>query len=70
MICENCGQPAAPHKLEECLQELVRKKKIGDEMFDAAIKVVNRLGDLDKIEDKELQGAVLTLDLVTWRYAM
>jgi hypothetical protein len=70
MICENCDQPAAPHKLEECLQELVRKRKIADDMFNAAVTVINLLGEPEDIQDKKLQQASLSLDLVTWRYAM
>lgn len=69
-ICDNCGLPAAPHKQEDCFKELVRKKKIGDAMFDAAIKVVHQLGEPQEIKDEKLQGAVLNLDLATWRYAV
>lgn len=69
-FCEDCGLPAAPHKMEECFKELVRKRKISDDMFDAAIKVVHKLGEPQNIQDSELQGAVLSLDLATWRYAI
>lgn len=69
-ICENCDLPAAPHNVTDCFKELLRKKKIADQMFNAAIRVVHRLEDPVKMEDKELQSAVLSLDLSTWQYAM
>lgn len=70
MICESCGLPAAPHKQEDCFKELVRKKRIGDAMFDAAIMVVKHLGEPQDIKDEKIQQAVLQLDLATWRYAV
>lgn len=69
MICENCGLPAAPHKIEDCFKELVQIKKLSDHVFDAAVRVVAQLGDPMDIEDKKLQSAVLDLDLATWNYA-
>ncbi len=70
MICEHCDLPAAPHNLTDCFKELVRKKKIADQMFNAAITVVHKLGDPQDIKDEELQSAVLSLDLATWHFAM
>jgi len=70
MICEHCGLPAAPHNVTDCFKELVRKRKIADEMFNAAIKVIHKLGDPIKIPDEDLQNAVTSLDVQTWRYAM
>lgn len=69
-LCESCGLPAAPHNVTDCFKELVRKRKIADEMFNAAVGVVHKLGDPQKIKDKVLQSAVLSLDLATWHYAM
>lgn len=69
-ICGVCELPGAPHKKEECLEELRRKKKIADTMYDAAVELVTKVGDPVKIQDEKLQQAVLKLDLATWRYAM
>jgi hypothetical protein len=69
-ICEICDQPAAPHKPEECFEELRRKKKIADDMFDAAVTLLVKVGEPTEIKDEKMQLAVLNLDLVTWRYAM
>lgn len=68
-ICEVCDLPAAPHKSDECMQELVRKKKIADDMFDAAIKVIHHLEDPVSMKDEKLSSLVVSLDLATWRYA-
>jgi hypothetical protein len=70
MICENCELPAAPHNVTDCFQELLRKKKIADEMFSAAIKLVHHLDDSLEIQNKKLQSMVINLDLATWHYAM
>lgn len=69
-LCEVCDLPAAPHKPEECMEELVRKKKVADTMFTAAIQLVHKMGEPQDIKDKDVQQAVLKLDLETWRYAM
>ena len=69
-FCESCDLPAAPHNVTDCFQELVRKRKIADEMFDAAIKVVHHLEDPVKMKDEKLSDLVVNLDLMTWRYAM
>lgn len=69
-LCENCGLPAAPHNVTDCFKELVGKKKIADQMFQEAVKLVHVLGDPQKIKNKKMQSAVLGLDLATWRYAM
>lgn len=69
-ICETCDLPAAPHKQEECMQELIRKKKIADVVFAAAVHLTAEMGDPHKIRNKAVQQAVLDLDLATWRYAM
>lgn len=69
-ICETCDLPAAPHKPEECVEELKRKKKIGDAMFNAAVELVVAMGEPMNIKDEKVQQAVLKLDLTTWRYAV
>lgn len=69
-ICEVCDLPAAPHKSEECMQELIRKKKIADDVFAAAVHLTAEMGDPIKIRNKTIQKAVLDLDLATWRYAV
>lgn len=69
-ICEICDLPAAPHKPEECFEELKRKKKIADDVFAAAVHLVAEMGDPHKIRNKAVQQAVLGLDLATWRYAV
>jgi hypothetical protein len=69
-ICEICDQPAAPHKPEECLEELQRKKRIADSMFDAAVSLIVKMGEPLEIKDEKLREAVVSLDVVTWRYAM
>lgn len=69
-ICGVCELPGAPHKQEECFEELCRKKRIADTMCDAAIELVTKLGDPVKIQDEKLQQAAIKLDLETWRYAM
>jgi len=69
MDCELCGLPGI-HPQGDCLVEVRRKLKLADEMFTAAIQLVHALGDPAFIENKALVGKVLSLDLVTWRYAM
>lgn len=69
-ICESCGLPAAPHNVTDCFQELVRKRKIADDMFGAAIKLIHYMEDPVKMKDEKLSGLVVSLDVVTWRYAM
>lgn len=69
-ICENCEQPAAPHNITDCFQELVHKKKRADAMFDAAIKLIHYMEDPVSIKDEKLSGLVVSLDLTAWRYAI
>lgn len=69
-ICESCGLPAAPHNVTDCFKELIRKRKIADEMFHAAIKVIHHLEEPVTMKDKKLGQLVVNLDVVTWRYAM
>jgi len=68
-ICDSCGLPA-PHNLTDCFKELVHKKKIADEMFSAALKVVHHLEDPVTMKDQKLSSLVVSLDLATWRYAV
>lgn len=69
-VCESCGLPAAPHNVTDCFKELVHKKKIADELFNAALKVEVLLGDPQKIKSKKLQNATVALAVASWRYAM
>jgi hypothetical protein len=69
-ICDVCDLPAAPHKPEECLDELKRKKKIADDMFDAAISLLVKMGEPLEIADEKIRDAVVALDVETWRYAV
>lgn len=59
----------APHSKDDCFQELVRKKKIGDEMFSRAIKLVHKLGDPIDPKNMELQNEIVALDVECWRWA-
>lgn len=69
-LCPNCEQPTAPHNVTDCFQELVRKRKIADSMFDAAINLIHYMEDPVTIKDEKLSSLVVNLDLATWRYAM
>lgn len=69
-ICEICEQPAAPHKPEECFQELRRKKKFADDMFNAAIRLIHKMEEPLEIKDEKIRNAVVALDVATWRYAI
>lgn len=69
-FCASCGLPAAPHDLKDCFQELVRKRKLADGMFDAAIKLVHHLEEPVTMKDKKLGHLVVNLDVMTWRYAV
>ena len=69
-FCDSCGLPAAPHHVTECFQELVRKRKIADDMFHAAIKLIHSMEDPVTMKDEKLSNLVVSLDLTTWRYAV
>jgi hypothetical protein len=69
-ICESCGLPASPHKVTDCVLELVHKKRIADEMFNAAIKLIHNLEDPVMMKDRKLSRLIVDLDLATWRYAV
>lgn len=68
--CDLCGLPGIHNQDERCLKEVRRKRKLADEMFGAAISLVHALGDPVKIKDEAIVSKVLTLDLVTWKYAI
>jgi len=68
-ICESCGLKA-PHKKEDCFQELVRSKKLADELFSAALEIEVFQGDPVKIKKKKLQNAAVSVAVASWRYAI
>ena len=68
-FCDDCGLPAAPHAKDDCFKELVRKKRIGDVMFGAAIKLVHKMGEPEDPKNAAVSAEILELDLATWRWA-
>ncbi len=68
-FCEICGL-RPPHSKDDCFRELVRKKKIGDEMFNRAIKLLVKLGDPVDPKNKDIENEVVALDVETWRWAV
>jgi hypothetical protein len=69
-FCDDCGLPAAPHAKDDCFKELVRKRKLGDAMFDAAIALVHDMGDPVDPKNASVSDRLVALDLATWRWAV
>lgn len=67
-FCETCDL-LTPHEKDDCFKELVRKKKIGDEMFNRAINLIHKLGDPVDPKNKDIENEIVALDVETWRWA-
>lgn len=71
-FCDTCGL-LLPHTKDDCWHELVRKKKIGDAMFDAACHLLSKAHALKLYDIGAAEGPIenelVSLDLETWRWA-
>ncbi len=70
-FCDTCGLPAAPHADADCFEELKRKYKCGDELFDSALALLSKMKDYEADPKYEpIRNELLRLDLASWRWAV